>query len=451
MKKFTNSSSYKIIQYSDGEYPQLEFLGAYDFELKEYDVINAESEEEVIDIILNNAEVDAIVTYSTEDSLSLKHLCKYLSNEYKRKWYHYKDYENHGTELGFAINYNILTHFSAPFFSITTPLYNTNEKYFKKALQSLQNNVFVDWEWVLVDDSPEPLNWVNDYLKEVKDVRVKYYRVTPVSDGSIGASKWRANCLSKGKWLLEFDHDDELPWWALQECKNAIDKYPDAGFVYTDDAPINGDSYFQGYTYGDEYGLGYGYPYLSSAPGSDIKFVTNRDSNMNQSAIRHIVGVPNHIRCWKREIYFEVGGHNTSMRIADDYELLVRTWLKTLFIHVNAPGYFQRFDGTNSQDTGNNRKDIQRRVRWVSNFYNQQIHDRVIELGGKEDVWDPHDSFATMHHYYGDPNIQHFNYEYTPDWETYPFQVTSKEAKEYRESLKNKEEKDETTTDADNA
>ena len=443
MQKFSKNSSYKIIQYSDDKYPNVEFSGAYDFELKEYDVLNAKSEEEVIDIILNNPEVDAILTYSiNKDSVEFKFLVEHLSAEYKRKWYHFRDYENHGNELGWNISSCILNHYSAPFFSITTPLYNTNKEYFIKALESLQNQVFFDWEWVLVDDSPKKLTWLKKYLlNEVKDVRIKYYRVEDVTSGCIGASKWRANCLSKGKWLLEFDHDDELPWWALQECKNAIDKFPDAGFVYTDDSPITGDSKFQGYTYGEEYALGYAYPYVSSTPGSDFKFVANRDPNINQSTIRHIVGVPNHIRCWKREVYFKIGGHNTSMRIADDYELLVRTWLETMFIHINAPCYFQRFDGTNSQDTENNRADNQRRVRWTSNFYNKQIHQRILDLGGTEDFYkDNLDSFTIMHHYYGDPNIKHFNYEYTPQWETYPFQVTAKEAKEYRDSQKKNEE-----------
>lgn len=433
MQKFSKNSSYKIIQYSDAEYPRLEYDVATNYELREYDVLNAETEEEVIEIINNNPQVDAIVTYSSEDSTKFRYLCEHLSDEYRRKWFHYNDYENHGTELGILINRSIVEHYSAPFFSITTPLYNTNPKYFYNAYKSLKDNIFQDWEWVLVDDSPEQLVWLQEYVHQLKDIRVKYYRVEPVSCGCIGNTKWRANCLSKGKWLLEFDHDDEIPWWGLQEMYNGIQLYPDAGFIYSDDAPIDGNDNYQGYTYGEEYGLGYGYPYLSDEPNGQFQFIANRDSDMNQSALRHIVGVPNHIRCWKREVYFKVGGHNTSLRIADDYELLVRTWLEAPFIHVNAPCYYQRFDGSNSQDAGNNRADIQRRVRWISNYYNQQIHDKIIELGGTENDWNPDDSFDTMHRYYGKPDIQHFNYVYTPTWEHYPFQVTSQQAKEYRE------------------
>ena len=438
MKKFTTSSSYNIIQYSDDIYPELTYTYAAEYELKEYDIIKAESEEEVLDIILNNEEVDALVTYSKEDSTKFSYLCSHLPSEYKRKWYHYKDYENHGGELGFLLAISQIEHFDIPFFSLTTPLYNTEERYFVLAYQSLLAQVFQDWEWVLVDDSPEPLETIKALIKSFKDPRVKYFRIDPVTRGNIGLAKWRANCMSRGKWLMEFDHDDVLPWWALQETKNGIDMFPDAGFISSDDCPINKFGEFQGYTYGDEYAIGYGYPYLSSEPQHNYRMIANRDPNMNSATLRHIVGVPNHFRCWKREVYFKIGGHNALFRIADDYELLVRTWLETPMIHINAPCYYQRFDGENSQGTGNNRQDIQRRVRWVSSYYNKKIHEKILKLGGKEDKYIERDSFGTMHNYYGDPNIQHFNYEYTPKWQEYEFPVTAKENKEYLKKLKEK-------------
>ena len=80
MKKiFTKNSSYKIVQYSDGPYPDLCYEMAPDYELKEYDVLNADSEEEVLEIIKNNREVDAIVTYSKEDSIKFEYLCIWVT------------------------------------------------------------------------------------------------------------------------------------------------------------------------------------------------------------------------------------------------------------------------------------------------------------------------------------------------------------------------------------
>ena len=52
---------------------------------------------------------------------------------------------------------------------------------------------------------------------------------------------------------------------------------------------------------------------------------------------------------WVRHFYFGIGGHNKFMRIADDYELLVRSFLYTRFTHIPVCCYAQRFDGNNSQ------------------------------------------------------------------------------------------------------
>jgi len=429
MKKFNTTSAYKVIQYSvfKDTVPELFFENATQHEQKEFDIIQANSEKEVIDIILNNPQVDAVVTYADAD-YEFKTLDKELSFEYKRKWYKYNDIKNHGTELLVAMTQCMTINFDAPFFSIVTPLYNTNEEYFKRALNSLQTQLFKDWEWVLLDDSPKQLTNIKKIIKEARDMRVKYFRITPVSDGCIGRAKYRANCLSRGKWLIEFDHDDILPYWSLNETFNAISKYPDCGFVYSDDIPITGDDKLRGYTYGDEYGLGYAYPYICKDPGGQIDMVTNRNPNINSATMRHIVGTPNHLRGWRRDIYFKVGGHDRYMRIADDYELIVKTFLETKFVHVNAPCYMQRFDGNNSQDTSTNRSDIQRRVRMLSNIYNTAIHKKAEEYGFNEEKFVPLDSFKTMHNYYGIEEMPIYNEVYKPDWNKYEYKETAQEA-----------------------
>ena len=443
-KLFTKSSSFKIIEFSDGEYPDLAYDGAAKDELKEYDIIRANDEEDVIDIIMDNPQVDAIVTYSTEESTVYNVLCEKLSMEYKRKWYHFKDYEKHGRELGTYLAFHQFDNFDAPFFSITTPLYKTNKEYFIHAYNSLKAQVFPDWEWVLVDDSPLQLTWVQKFIKDTKDLRLKYYRIEPVTNGCIGLAKWRTNCLSRGKWLLEFDHDDMLPFWSLYEAKEAIEKYPDAGFVYSDDAPITGDNFFRNYTYGDEYGLGYAFPYKSDSP-SGQEIVTNRSPDINSATIRHICGAPNHFRCWRRDVYFKVGGHNPRIRIADDFELVVRTFLETRFIHVIAPCYLQRFDGTNSQYTGTNIRDIQRRVRWTSAFYNEKVHGKIKEYGYDEENYLPDNAYETMVKHYGKKDLKYFNYIYRPEWEKYPLFQTAKENMAYvkEKDGKKEEEKEE--------
>ena len=69
--------------------------------------------------------------------------------------------------------------------------------------------------------------------------------------------------------------------------------------------------------------------------------------------------MPNHVRIWERELYHQIGGHNSNVPIMDDHEILIRTFLATRMIHLNKLGYVQYrstqrakdvAQGTNSQD-----------------------------------------------------------------------------------------------------
>ena len=130
--------------------------------------------------------------------------------------------------------------------------------------------------------------------------------------------------------------------------------------------------------YPEGFALGYGSYREEEFAG--LKFDVQNTVPTNPLTIRHIVGVPNHMRVWRKEIYDKIGGYNQLMRIADDYELIVRTFLETKFCRIPRLLYFQRYDGNNSQDNGN-RMDIQYRVKVIANYYRKLIKNRFEELG----------------------------------------------------------------------
>ena len=120
-----------------------------------------------------------------------------------------------------------------PRFSIFTPTYKTGER-IKRTYQGLINQTFSNWEWIVVDDSPDDETW--KILQEISnyDYRVKLHKIYPVSGGNVGLAKHRAAMLGDGDWLVELDHDDYLISTCLETCNDAILKHPDAGFLYTD-------------------------------------------------------------------------------------------------------------------------------------------------------------------------------------------------------------------------
>ena len=75
-----------------------------------------------------------------------------------------------------------------PKFSVFTPVYKTGDRIFR-AYEGLKNQVFDDWEWIVVDDSPDEETW--KLLKEISnnDYRVKLHRIYPLSGGNIGLAK----------------------------------------------------------------------------------------------------------------------------------------------------------------------------------------------------------------------------------------------------------------------
>ena len=266
--------------------------------------------------------------------------------------------------------------------SYFTPIYNTGEKLWM-TYESLTKQTYTNWEWVMVNDSSDGGATLKIAQKIASlDPRVKVFDFNPKSGGNIGEVKWRCATLTRGYILAELDHDDYLVPTCTEDLFNASQKHKDIGFFYTDSAEI--DQNWNSLKYGPGFAFSYGHYVTENVMGKDFEVAVS--SNINPKTIRHIVGVPNHVRAWRRETYFEIGGHCRDLAIADDYELIVRTFLKTKMMRIPRLGYLQFIydDGntTNSHNLG--RADIQRRVKTIMYHYNDRIKARFEELG-KED------------------------------------------------------------------
>lgn len=327
----------------------------------------------------------------------------------RRKWLHFNQIEDRiGPASYFCAMQSMLTENEIPgepLVSFFTPFYNTGDK-IKRTYESVKKQSYKNWEWVLVNDSTDggkTLKIVEEIAKN--DHRVKVYDFREKSGGIVGEAKYRAAVLSKGHYLMELDHDDDLLPHAAQLMVQAFQKYPDAKFVYSDAAEIDEDH--KSMTYGAGFAFGYG-KYREEIFNSKLYQVAI-SPNINPLTIRHIVGVPNHFRAWERQFYFSILGHNRSLTIADDYELIVRTFLNTKMVHIPKLCYLQYY---HTSDTLNNtqnssRADIQRRVRTIMEFYNIKIKERFEELG-----------------------IQDWAYEYNPQYPLYaPMRLGSEEGR----------------------
>jgi len=325
--------------------------------------------------------------------------------EVRKRWLNFDDTSDLarvGRDAFSCYIYNVLNKRDAlPLVSVFTPAYKTGDR-IMLPFNSLRAQTYNNWEWVIMDDSDddgetfEMLSALTD-----RDSRVRLYRESRHS-GCIGRVKKDACQLSRGKFLVELDHDDELTPDALDLLVKAYEAHPECGFVYTDFAECFEDG--NPVTYGlnrelkppfSDWGFGYG-SYRDEVHGGVTYAVVNAP-NINPKTMRHIVAAPNHIRSWRADTYHKIGGHNDLIHVADDYELMVRTFLHTCMCRVPKMCYIQyRNSGMGNTHQARN-AEIQRLVRYFSQHYDKQIHERLLELGVDDFVWkDGESTFARM-------------------------------------------------------
>lgn len=115
-----------------------------------------------------------------------------------------------------------------PKVSVLMPLYNTNESHLREAIESVLNQTFTDFEFLLLNDSPDNTR-LDAVVAEYKDPRIKYSR----NEKNIGITPSRNKLveLAQGEYLAVMDHDDiSLPERFAKQVAY-LDAHPETGVV----------------------------------------------------------------------------------------------------------------------------------------------------------------------------------------------------------------------------
>ncbi|HPE61954.1 MAG TPA: glycosyltransferase [Thiolinea sp.] len=245
-------------------------------------------------------------------------------------------------------------------FSIFTPTHKPD--YIIPAFDSLTAQTFTDWEWVIVPNGdaviPEPV---------ASHPQVRVIRAPDELSGKgVGSLKLFACEQCRGEYFVELDHDDLLTENALE----AIDRHAretNAGFLYSDFS-----NFYEGgtcqYFYADHGWEQYPFHW------KEREYIAMRAFATDASSLHLIFYAPNHVRVWSRQAYFEAGGHDPSLHVVDDHDLICRTYLTgTHFEHIPECLYLYRLlqDGGNTYLRHN--ADIQRMQQDVANKYVYQM------------------------------------------------------------------------------
>ncbi|MGO1118061.1 glycosyltransferase family 2 protein [Rhodovibrionaceae bacterium A322] len=182
-----------------------------------------------------------------------------------------------------------------PLISVVMPVYNADPEHLRAAIQSVQGQLYDNWELCVADDASTNAA-TQAVLREeaAKDPRIKV--TFRPENGHISAASNSALDLVNGEFVALMDHDDLLPDHALYFVALEINHHPDVDIIYSDEDKIN------------EEGRRYE-PYF--------KTDWNYELFLGQNIISHL-GV------YRTSLLSEIGGFRLGFEGSQDYDLALR-------------------------------------------------------------------------------------------------------------------------------
>lgn len=214
-------------------------------------------------------------------------------------------------------------------FSVIVPLYN-KEPYVEKALRSILEQTFTDYELIVVNDGSKDnsLDVAEKVLAGVENARI-------INQENAGVSTARNNgvAASKGDFICFLDADD---WWEpefLAEMDRLIEGYPEAGIYGT------------GYTIINEHKRRTRVAPIGVDEGFNEGYINYCQVYAKTLAMPLFTGAV----CIPRHIFDEIGGFKTYLNLGEDFDLWIRIALKYEVAFLNKPlsNYNQDVDCAN--------------------------------------------------------------------------------------------------------
>ncbi|GHD53637.1 hypothetical protein GCM10017083_30220 [Thalassobaculum fulvum] len=194
-----------------------------------------------------------------------------------------------------AIGRHIEAMGSKPLLSVIMPTYNTDPEVLDKAIRSVRDQLYPNWELCIADDASTREDTRATIRRHAaEDDRIKV--VFREKNGHISAASNSALDLATGEFVVLLDHDDELTRHALYMIANELNFHPNADVIYSDEDKI------------DEAGET-DQPYCKPDWSPDMFLAQN---------------YLNHVTAHRRSLVEEVGRFRLGFEGSQDYDLALR-------------------------------------------------------------------------------------------------------------------------------
>jgi len=198
-----------------------------------------------------------------------------------------------------------------PSISIITPAFNSQTWWLAEAALSVFQQTFRDWEWCIVDDCSDRVEFHQLFVELETKSRITVSRLD--QRGGISAALNRGLELARGKFVCFLDHDDVLEPEALECCHSVLSHSFDA--VYTDEDKIS---------------------------EAGVRHTPLPKPDWSPEFFRWVMYV-GHLLCVRRDLALATGGFRSEYDRIQDYEFMLRYSERTQRIgHVSKILYHWR-------------------------------------------------------------------------------------------------------------
>ncbi len=180
-------------------------------------------------------------------------------------------------------------------FSVVIPIYNTPENWLKDCIESVQNQIYPNWQLVLVDDASKSSHVkkvLEDYSSCDSRINVIFLKKPSHICNTTNAGILR----SKGDFVTFLDHDDVLSPYALNELASVINKNRKLRLIYSDED-------------------------LMSESGERLHPHFKPDWNPELLSAHNYV---THLACYEKTLLHELGNLREGFEGAQDFDLVLR-------------------------------------------------------------------------------------------------------------------------------